>query len=386
MRVGKTIYLDHQATTPVDTRVSNKMQPFLSETFGNPHSMDHFLGWHASKAVEAARSQIAQLINAGNDEIIFTSGATESNNLALLGYARRYNGTRKRILLSSIEHKCVFTICDVLEEQYGYQVDKIPVDEHGVIDLGWLETNLDTDVLFVSVMAVNNEIGTIQPLMELGQLVANVGAFLHCDAAQAVCSTTLDVEKQNVDFMSLSAHKIYGPKGVGALFIRRSLQSSIEPVIYGGGQERNLRGGTVPAYLCVGMGIAAELYQGRLFLEEKTRVESLRDLFVQKVCSFSTSFKSNGPDFWNRHPGNANICFDGFVAQDILMALQPRLAASTGSACTSGIVEPSYVLKEIGLTTDKAAASIRFSLGRFSTSDDVNIATEYIFKALNSLR
>lgn len=372
MRIGKTIYLDHQATTPVDPRVSKIMQPFLAEAFGNPHSSEHFLGWQASKAVESARSNIAKLVGADTNEIIFTSGATESNNLSMLGWCWATRGARKKVLVSAVEHKCVLTIARILEERFGLSVVKIPVDSQGVINLEWLEREIDEDVYLVSVMAVNNEIGTIQPIKRVGELARKVGAIFHCDAAQAPCAVDIDVFAMNIDVLSLSAHKFYGPKGIGAIYIRRELQNKIEPIIYGGGQENGLRGGTLPAHLCVGMGAATELLTSSVFENERGRLNDLRNAFVDNLLDVSKRIKVNGPELNNRHPGNTNLRFEGVNAQDLLTALQPKLAASSGSACTSGITEPSYVLKEVGLNTEEAESSVRFSFGRMSTMKDVD--------------
>jgi len=385
MKVDKTIYLDHQATTPVDSRVIARMHPFLSNSFGNPHSSEHILGWQASKAVEAARQEIADLICADSDEIIYTSGATEANNLSMLGSFMKSGGRRRKILVSAIEHKCVLTIARVLEERFGCSVFQIPVDSHGLIDISWLKEELDNQVFLVSIMAVNNEIGTIQPLSRVGELAHRAGALFHCDAAQAPIAIDIDVYSMGIDMLSLSAHKFYGPKGVGAIYVRRDIQSQIEPIIYGGGQENGFRGGTLPAPLCVGMGAAAALLQTSSVVEERGRLSCLRDAFVGRLLEYSRQIKMNGPESHNRHPGNTNLCFYGFNAQDILTALQPNLAASSGSACTSGITEPSYVLKAIGLSTEEAESSIRFSFGRFTTMKDVDDSVALIIDSLKRI-
>ena len=385
MRVGNTIYLDHQATTPVDPNVAVKMRPYLSDLFGNPHSSEHVLGWQASKVVEAARMSVANLIGADSDEIVFTSGATESNNLGMLGSVLGSSGNRKKIFVSAVEHKCVLTIARVLDERFGFTVLSIPVDSQGLIDLEWLERELDEDVHLVSVMAVNNEIGTIQPVKQAGELARKVGAIFHCDAAQAPCAMDIDVFAMGIDMLSLSAHKFYGPKGIGAIYVKRDIQKQIEPIIYGGGQENGLRGGTLPVQLCVGMGAAAELLQASDAGEERSRLGNLRDDFVEKIFKHYPQIKMNGPAKHKRHPGNANLCFNGVHAQDLLAALQPRLAASSGSACTSGITEPSYVLKGVGLTTEEAESSIRFSFGRLTTKDDVDGSVIMIIDALSKL-
>ena len=387
MNISETIYLDHQATTPVDQRVSDRMLPYFSESFGNPHSADHSLGWKSSLAVEQAAAQIAGLLGTDSDEIIFTSGATEANNMALLGLARRARpeSKRRRFILSEIEHKCVLAAGRVISGQLGFPVDHFPVDKDGRILLASLENALDDDVLAVSVMAVNNEIGTIQDIGKISGLVRQAGALFHCDAAQAPVSMDLRGIADYVDLLSLSAHKMYGPKGIGVLYIRRELQDDLEPLIYGGGQQGGLRSGTVPTPLCVGMGAAAELLSGNEVRQKRVLLRQRRGRFVERLSGLPWSIRLNGHLGESRHPGNANICFDGFSAQDILQVLQPLLAASTGSACTSGIPEPSHVLKAIGLNHEEAESSIRFSLG-FDTSDaDIDDAVNLIDNALSRL-
>ncbi|MCY4360939.1 MAG: cysteine desulfurase family protein [Gammaproteobacteria bacterium] len=387
MRISETIYFDHQATTPVDQRVSDRMLPHFSETFGNSHSADHVLGWKSSQAVEQAAVQVASLVSADPDEIIFTSGATEANNMALLGLARRVHpeSRRRRFILSEIEHKCVLAAGRAISDQLGFPVDHLPVDNEGHVLLTSLENALDEDVLAVSIMAVNNEIGTIQDIQKISELVRNAGAIFHCDAAQAPISVDMRGIVEHVDMLSLSAHKMYGPKGIGALYIRRELQDRLEPLIYGGGQQNGLRSGTVPTALCVGMGAAAELLSGYEAMQKHTLLCQRRDRFLEKLSDLPWAIRLNGPTGESRHPGNANICFEGFYAQDILQVLQPHLAASTGSACTSGIPEPSHVLKAIGLSLEDAEASIRFSLGFDTTDEDIDDAVNLIDNALNRL-
>ena len=380
-----TVYADYQATTPVDPRVVTKMAPYWGELFGNAHSSDHVIGWQADKAVREAAASIATLIGADPDEIIFTSGATESNNLALLGLARRAPTGRQRILVSAIEHKCVLAAARRLSVHEGFTVETVPVDSEGFVDLNALEKCLDRNVLAVSSMAVNNEVGTIQDIPRIAALLAPYGIVLHCDAAQAPCAMDVSDLAVHADMVSLSGHKMYGPQGIGALYIRRDLQDRIEPLIYGGGQQAGLRSGTVPMPLCVGMGAAAELLAGHAAFEERTRVACQRDSFVRRLQCGNASLAVNGSIGDRRHPGNSNVRFDGFDAQDILGALQPRLAASTGAACTSGIPEPSHVLGALGLTETQSKASIRFSFGRFTTDGDIEAAARFVLEALNSL-
>ena len=380
-----TIYADYQATTPVDPRVVTKMAPYWGELFGNAHSSDHVIGWQADKAVREAAASIAALIGADPDEIIFTSGATESNNLALLGLARRAPAGRQRILVSAIEHKCVLAAARALSVREGFTVETVPVDSEGFVDLSALEKCLDRNVLAVSAMAVNNEVGTIQDIPRIAALLAPYGIVLHCDAAQAPCAMDVSDLAVHTDMVSLSGHKMYGPQGIGALYIRRDLQDRIEPLIYGGGQQAGLRSGTVPMPLCVGMGAAAELLAGHAAFEERARVAAQRDSFVRHLQRGYASFAVNGAIGDHRHPGNSNLRFDGFDAQDILGALQPRLAASTGAACASGIPELSHVLGALGLTEMQSKASIRFSFGRFTTDGDIEASARFVLEALDSL-
>lgn len=384
----KTLYFDYQATTPVADEVFRKMQPYFTEYFANPHATDHALGWKSAASVQNATKQVAYLIGADADEIIFTSGATESNNLAILGLARRAamgNTARKRILLSAIEHKCVLSVGRVLEEQYGYTVDSIPVDQNGHIKSTELEKLLGEDVLLVSIMAVNNEIGSIQDINTISEAIRKSGAIFHCDAAQAPMAITMESLADKTDMISLSGHKMYGPKGIGALYIRRDLQDEIEPLIYGGGQQNGLRSGTLPTPLCVGMGAAAEYIGSPEVSEKRKNLQARTNRFLDMLLALSWPTKLHRDEGQKRHPGNISIGFRGFNAEDILGALQPHLAASTGSACTSGIPEPSHVLKAVGLTTEEAKSVIRFSLG-FETSDqEVNEAVKLIDMALRKL-
>ncbi len=384
----KTLYFDFQATTPVADKVWGKMQPYFTEFIANPHASDHALGWKAAAAIENAAQQVARLIGASADEIIFTSGATESNNLAILGLARRaaiVQTSRKRILLSAIEHKCVFSVGRILEEQYDYEVNFIPVDRNGHVLSKELERMLRDDVLLVSIMAVNNEIGSIQDIKALSEVIGNTGAVFHCDAAQAPMAIDMKDLSTYADMISLSGHKMYGPKGVGALYIRRDFQDDIEPLMYGGGQQNGLRSGTLPTPLCVGMGAAAEYIESFEISQKRDELRARRDRFLDMLLALPWSAQLYGVDRRVRHPGNIALGFPGFHAQDILWALQPFLAASTGSACTSGIPEPSHVLKAIGLETKQAESVIRFSLG-FETSDqEINEAVNLIDLTLRKL-
>ena len=381
----QTIYADYQATTPVDPRVLEAMAPYWRELFGNPHSSDHVVGWRSAEAVQHASYSVAGLVGADPDEIIITSGATEANNLALLGLARRASPMRRRILVSAIEHKCVLAAARSLEEREGFKVETIPVDEEGFVNLEALKAMLDEAVLVVSVMAVNNEIGTIQDLPRIAALLKEHEVLFHCDAAQAPCAMGLDDLALHADLISLSGHKMYGPQGIGALYIRREVQPWVEPIIYGGGQQAGLRSGTMPVPLCVGMGAAADIIRASDATFERLRVAGQRDTFVEGLRAKTPSVAINGPIGDWRHPGNANLRFDGLAAQDILGTLQPRVAASTGAACTSGIPEPSHVLRAVGLSSAQAESSIRFSFGRFTTDGEVEEAVRRVHEALESL-
>ena len=384
MTLNHTIYADYQATTPVDPRVLEKMLPFWGDLFGNPHSNDHIVGWKAAEAVQESLTSVATLIGADPDEIVFTSGATEANNLALFGLARRAPPSRRRILVSAIEHKCVLAAARALEEREGFTVETIPVDGEGFVDLDILESMLDGSVLAASIMAVNNEVGTIQDLPAIARLLTGHDIVFHCDAAQAPCAMDTGRMAEFADLISLSGHKIYGPQGIGALYIRRDLQPGIEPLIYGGGQQNGLRSGTVPVPLCVGMSAAADIVRAD-GPYERQKVASQRNLFVDLLSESSWSVTINGPEWERRHPGNVNLRVETYCAEDILALLQPRIAASTGAACTSGIPEPSHVLSALGISGEQASASIRFSFGRFTTDVEVEEAACVILDAIGSL-
>ena len=388
MKIDKIVYLDHQATTPLDSEVLDAMMPYFGASFGNPHSLDHAFGWRAAGAVERAAGQIATMIGADSDEVVFTSGATEANNAALLGVAKRVaGGGRNRILLGSTEHKCVLEVGRIMEKDLGYQVNHLPVDAAGWIDEDRLDALLGDDVLLVSIMAVNNEIGTIQDIPGIARKTSQYGCILHSDAAQAPCAIDMSEFGWHVDMMSLSGHKIYGPMGIGSLFIRRDLQADVEPYIYGGGQQNGLRSGTLPTALCVGLGHASTQMTGEKARSDREALCQRRDRLLDQLLKMPYDMVLNGPsDMACRHPGNINIDIKGIVAQDLLGRVQPMLAASTGSACTSGIPEPSHVLRAIGLDDQSAAASVRLSLGRNTTDGDVDEAVGVIREALDEIR
>ena len=378
----KTIYADYQATTPVDPRIQEKMAPYWGESFGNPHSSDHIVGWRAGEAVREASESIACLIGADADEVVFTSGATESNNLALQGLAHRAPDGRDRILVSAIEHKCVMAAAKALSQNQGIAVETIPVDRDGFVDFDALQKLVDERVLLVSIMAVNNEVGTIQDIPRIAEMLRSHSILFHCDAAQAPCAMDVSDLAAHADLISLSAHKFYGPQGIGALYIRRDLMDRIEPMIYGGGQQEGLRSGTVPMPLCVGMGAAAEIIGSEKGKKERERVAGMRDSFIRLLEKGEFPFTVNGPVGQSRHPGNVNICFEGCDAQDILGVLQPRLAASSGAACTTGIPEPSHVLNALGLSDAQSEASVRFSFGRFTAYQEIEAAARLVNEAV----
>lgn len=381
MRVGNLLYLDHQATTPVDPRVLGEMIPYFTDSFGNPHSTEHSFGWQAERSVENAASRIGNCVGRDSEEIIFTSGATEANNLAIFGIAQRSKDReRKKILIGSTDHKSVLESGRALRSR-GYFVDTIPVDSEGFIDEKAFLSAIDSSVLLVSVGLVNSEIGTIQDAYRLASIAHAHHAIVHFDAAQAPCAVNLNTISNFADLISLSAHKFYGPKGIGALVVRRELIRQIEPLLYGGGQQQNLRSGTVPVPLCVGMAAAIELAANGEAARERDVLSSLRDDFVSRVMALPWEIRLNGPRA-SRHPGNASLCFRGFDAADILSRLQPYLAASTGSACNSGSPEPSHVLRALGMNTDDAESTIRFGLGRNTTAADIDDAVTIVRDAL----
>lgn len=383
MSADNFIYLDNQATTPVDERVIECMLPYFRETYGNPHSNDHYFGWGSKRAVDTARRQIASLLNVDSDEIIFTSGATEANNLAILGILPTLKAAGKtKIIVSAFEHKCVLESAKAAKE-YGMQLIIIYPDNDGIVSPDELRRVIDSSVGLVSIMTVNNEIGTVQPIKDLCSLAHDVGAFFHTDAAQAAIFMDLDVAASDVDLLSLSAHKIYGPKGVGCLYIKRDIQSKISPLMRGGGQEAGLRSGTVPTMLCVGFGEACHLAKDER-IKKLNYLRNLSSLFWNTLKQKYPAALLNGKEN-PRHPGNLNIRFPGLDSHSLLQALQPAVAASTGSACNTGTPEPSYVLRAIGLTNEEAASSIRFSFGMQNTEKQIQNAVHYVIEAISSI-
>ena len=376
------VYLDYQATTPCDPRVVQAMLPYFTEKFGNPHSRNHAYGWESEEAVEKARKQIADLIGADEKEVIFTSGATESNNLALKGVAHFYKDRKDHIITVATEHKCVLDSCRHLELE-GFKVTYLPVQQNGLIDLEQLKAAITDKTAIVSVMAVNNEIGVIQPIAEIGAICRERGVFFHTDAAQAVGKIPLDVNAMKIDLMSISGHKIYGPKGIGALYVRRKPRVRMEAMIHGGGQERGFRSGTLPTPLIVGLGEACAIAQKEMGAEAE-RLKALRDRFLNGLKERLPDIYVNG-DLEHRIPGNLNVSFAYVEGEGLMMGIKD-LAVSSGSACTSASLEPSYVLRALGVEEELAHTSLRLGLGRFSTEQDVDYAIEQIVQAVKRLR
>ena len=381
-RPKSPIYLDYQATTPMDPRVLDAMMPYFIEKFGNAHSRSHSYGWESEEAVEKARAQVAHIIGADEREIVFTSGATESNNLALKGVAHFYKDRKDHIVTVVTEHKCVLDSCRHLEQE-GFRVTYLPVKQNGLIDLAELEAAITDKTVLVSVMGANNEIGVIQPLAEIGAITRRRGVFFHTDAAQAVGKIKLDVDAMNIDLMSISGHKIYGPKGIGALYVRRKPRVRLQAMITGGGQERGMRSGTLPTPLCVGLGEACAIAEREMGAESE-RLRMLRDRFHQGVTAKLPEVFLNGdPD--SRLPGNLNLSFAYVEGESLLMAIK-NLALSSGSACTSASLEPSYVLRALGVEEELAHTSLRIGLGRFTTEQEVDFAVEEIVQHVQKLR
>jgi cysteine desulfurase len=378
----KPLYLDYHATTPVDPRVLEEMLPFFTERFGNPHSKQHAWGWEARDAVEKARAQVAALINASAGEIVFTSGATESNTLAIRGCASARAAAGRHVITVATEHKSVLDTCLALGRE-GCDVTVQPVQPSGLLDLDALRRALRPDTALVSVMAANNEIGTVQPLAEIGAVVHEHGALLHTDAAQGAGKIPIDVHAMRIDLLSLTAHKFYGPKGCGALYIRKMKpRLAIPPQQLGGGQENGLRSGTLNVPGIVGLGAAAELCRTGM-AEEATRLGSLRDRLLAGLRSRIPALRVNGT-MEQRLPHNLHVSFDGIEGEALLMALGD-LAVSTGSACASGSQALSHVLAAIGATSDRAAASIRFGLGRTTTVPDIDLAVDRVATVVTAL-
>jgi cysteine desulfurase len=375
------IYMDYSATTPIDPRVADKMIPYLREQFGNPASRSHMYGWTAEQAVEEARGHVAALVNADPREIVWTSGATEGNNLALKGAAQFYKTKGKHIITVKTEHKAVLDTVRELERQ-GFDATYLQPQDNGLITIEQLAEAIRPDTILVSVMLVNNEIGVIQPIDEIGELCRKKGIIFHCDAAQATGKVHIDLEKTKVDLMTFTAHKTYGPKGIGALYVRRKPRVRIEAQMHGGGHERGLRSGTLPTHQIVGMGEAYRLAKEEMD-SEMGRIRALRDRLAKGLQEIEEVY-ING-DMAHRVPHNLNVSFNYVEGESLIMAIKD-LAVSSGSACTSASLEPSYVLRALGRSDELAHSSIRFTFGRFTTEEDIDFTIKLIKQKVAKLR
>ena len=375
------IYLDYSATTPVDPRVAQKMIPFLTEQFGNAASRSHAFGWEAEKAVEEARGHVAALLNADSKEIIWTSGATEGNNLAIKGAANFYKGKGKHIVTMKTEHKAVLDTVRELERQ-GFEASYLDPEQDGLLDLEKFKAALRPDTVLASVMMVNNEIGVIQPIAEIGEICRSKGIIFHCDAVQAAGKIPIDLQKLKVDLLTVTAHKVYGPKGIGALYVRRKPRVRIEPQIHGGGHERGLRSGTLPTHQIAGMGEAFRIAKLEMAAESE-RIRSLRDRLLAGFKDMEEVYV-NG-DIERRIPGNLNVSFNFVEGESLIMGIKD-VAVSSGSACTSASLEPSYVLRALGRSDELAHSSIRFTIGRFSTEEEIDYAVKLLRAKIGKLR
>lgn len=377
----RPIYLDMQATTPVDPRVLDKMLEFYTGYYGNPHSATHEYGWETDNEVERSRSYVAEVIGADPKEIIFTSGATESNNAALKGVARFYSKTKKHIITTQTEHKCVLDTCRHLQDE-GFEVTYLKVNEDGLINLEDLEKSIRKDTAIVSIMGVNNEIGVIQPLEEIGKICRKNKIFFHTDCAQAFGKIPIDVNKMNIDLMSISSHKVYGPMGIGALFVRRRPRVRLDPIINGGGQERGLRSGTLAPPLVAGFGEASRLMV-KEFENDQKHIVKLSNKLIKELLSIEHTQLNGSPI--HRYSGCVNVSFAYVEGESLLMALKD-IALSSGSACTSASLEPSYVLHALGADDALAHSSIRFGIGRFTTEAEIDYVAQAMKERVGFLR
>lgn len=384
MSVKTPIYLDNNATTPCDPRVAEAMWPYLTEAYGNAASKNHAYGWEAKDAVEHAREQVANLIGGDAKEIVFTSGATESDNLAIKGVARFYESKGKHIITCATEHKAILDSCHALEAE-GWEVTYLGVDEDGLISLDELDAAFRDDTVLVSIMMANNEIGTVQPIAEIGKRCRARKVIFHCDAVQALGRIDFDVKELNLDIVSISAHKMYGPKGIGALWVRRGRpRVRIAPIIDGGGHERGMRSGTLAVHQIVGLGKAAELAKEELDNGGVARVQALRDKMWAALQDRLDDIYLNG-SWEHRLPNNLNVSFAYVEGEAMMMGIKD-IACSSGSACTSASLEPSYVLRALGVDVELAHTSIRFGFGRFTTPEEVDFAVDLIVEKVNWLR
>ena len=377
------IYLDNQATTAIDPGVFQAMEPWFKDKFGNAASRNHAYGWEAEEAVEIAREAVAAIINALPKEIIFTSGATEANNLALQGAARFYQEQGQHIITIKTEHKAVLDVCGYLEKE-GFEITCLPVGKDGILDVNKLADAIRPDTILVSVMHANNEIGVIQPIKEIGALCKSKEIIFHVDAAQSVGKIPVDVIEMNIDLLSISAHKFYGPKGVGALFIRRkNPRIQLKPIMFGGGHERGIRSGTLPVPNIVGLGKACEIAT-EIMIDESRKIAALRDALLKGIRDENPNARING-SMKRWLAGNLNMRFPG-INNEAVIAAVPEIAISSGAACTTSTMEPSHVLLALGLSKNEAYSSLRFGIGRFNTKEDIDIASESINRCMKKLR
>jgi cysteine desulfurase len=378
--VKSPIYLDNHATTPVDPRVLEEMLPYLMGRFGNPASRSHSFGWTADKAVENARQQIASLIGATKEEIVFTSGATESDNLAIKGFAEANRSKGNHIITAVTEHKAVLDSCKRLEK-YGYQLTYLPVRKDGLIDLDQLRQSINDATILVTIMAANNETGVLQPIAEIGKLCRASGVILHTDAAQAIGKVPIDVVREKIDLLSISAHKAYGPKGAGALYVRSGIE--IAPFIDGGGHEHGMRSGTLNVPGIVGLGKACEISLEEM-PQESRRIAGLRNRLHEKIKTGLDGVYVNGSTE-HRLPGNLNVSFADIDGEELMTAIDD-IAVSSGAACTSAHIEPSYVLKALDISDELAQSSIRFGIGRFNTEAEIDYVADKVIRTVQQLR
>jgi len=380
MQINNSYYFDHQATCPLDSRVFKKMSHFMANSVGNAHSSEHAFGWESEKAVANAKADISEMVGCDPDELFFTSGATEANNFALKGLER---GARRRLIHTDIEHKCVIETGRYLHAKEGLSVESIGVDHEGNLKLDELAESVNENVSLFSFIGVHNEVGTIQNFEKIADICRQHDIKIHVDMAQAPLAISLPNIIDHVDTLSLSAHKYYGPMGIGCLYIRRDIQHLYSPMIHGGGQQAGMRSGTIPVPLAVGMGEAS-----KILVESKTETSKLRDknkLLWEGLMTLASSVVLNGPDLSERHPANLNVSFLGYNNADIIAAVQPQLAISSGSACTTGYPEPSHVLQNMGLSDDRVSSAVRISLGRLTSEDDIHSAVQILRRVLEKL-
>ena len=379
----KQIYLDNQATTPLDPEVFSAMSPWFTEKFGNASSRNHTYGWEAEEAVEIARESVAAIIGTLPKEIIFTSGATEANNIALQGVAKNYQNQGRHIITLKTEHKAVMDVCQHLSKD-GFDITYLPVDKDGILDVNKFEDAIRDDTILASVMHVNNEIGVIQPIKELGAICKNKGIIFHVDAAQSMGKLSINVDDMGIDLLSISAHKLYGPKGVGALYVRRkNPRVQLQPIMFGGGHERGIRSGTLPVPNIVGLGKACDIATD-VMIEENLRISQLRDTLLKGIRAENPNASING-SMEHRIAGNLNMSFPGANNEAIIAAV-PDIAISSGSACTTSTMEPSHVLLALGMSKNEVYSSLRFGIGRFNTEKDVETATKVINRCMQKLK